>query len=116
MTSDGIVREGGEKLQLPRITRRYNVMEDDRRWVFGLLATQAESIPVADADVQSLTGDPEDDYVLATCRLSGADYLVTGDQGLLDLGSHGATVIVSPRRFAELLEADREVGEAPDLS
>ena len=66
VTSDGIVHEVGEKLQLPRIIRRYNVAEDDRRCAFGLLSTQAESIPVADADVQSVTGDPEDDYVLAT--------------------------------------------------
>lgn len=106
--SDGIVREVGEKLQLSRITRRYNIMDADRRWVFGLLSTQAESIPVADADVLSVTGDPEDDYVLATCRLSGADYLVTGDRELLDLRSHAATVITSPRQFAGLLEAQSQ--------
>ena len=51
-----------------------------------------------------MTGDPEDDYVLATGRLARADYLVTGDRGLLDLVAYAGMRIVTPRAFVELLE------------
>ena len=44
-----------------------------------------------------VTGDPVEDLVLATCRLAHADYLVTGDRGLLELGSYAGTAIVTPR-------------------
>jgi predicted nucleic acid-binding protein len=32
LVSDGIVREVGKKLRLPRIARRYSVSDDERRW------------------------------------------------------------------------------------
>lgn len=49
------------------------------------------------------SADPDDDYLLALAEAGGADYLVTGDKGgLLDLGSHKGTRILSARDFAEL--------------
>ena len=103
IVSEGMVREIGQKLHLPRIVRRYGITDEDRRWLFRLLLTQAETADVAPADVPTVTGDPEDDYILATCRVSRADYLVTGDQGLLALRSYEGTEIVTPRQFADLL-------------
>ncbi|MCZ2146591.1 MAG: putative toxin-antitoxin system toxin component, PIN family [Bryobacterales bacterium] len=47
--------------------------------------------------------DPDDDYLLALAEAGKADYLVTGDKGgLLDLGSHKGTRIVTARAFAAL--------------
>ena len=47
--------------------------------------------------------DPTDDYLLALSEAGGADYLVTGDKsGLLILGRHKGTEIVSARIFAGL--------------
>lgn len=103
VTSEGIVTEVEVKLRLPRITRRYRITEDDARWVFGLLLTQAQPLIVPLRERRVVTGDPEDDYVLATARLASADYLVTGDAGLLALGEHEGTQIVSPRAFLEIL-------------
>ncbi len=100
ITSEGIISKVEEKLQLPRITRRYNLRSpEDIHWVFGLLQTQAELVPVLTEQRVEVTGDPEDDYVLATGRLARADYLVTGDHRLLALGQHESTRIVSPREF-----------------
>lgn len=45
--------------------------------------------------------DPADDFLLALSEAGRADYLVTGDKsGLLALGHHKATRIVSARSFA----------------
>ena len=47
--------------------------------------------------------DPGDDYLLAMAAASEADYLVTGDKGLLSLHRFATTRIVLPRRFSTLL-------------
>ena len=50
------------------------------------------------------SADPTDDFLLALSEAGGADYLVTGDNGgLLVLGRHKATRILSARAFATLL-------------
>jgi uncharacterized protein len=47
--------------------------------------------------------DPTDDFLLALSEAGRADYLVTGDKsGLLTLGHHHATRIMSARDFAAL--------------
>ena len=47
--------------------------------------------------------DPTDDFLLAMSEGGKANYLVTGDKsGLLALGGHKATRIVSAREFAAL--------------
>ena len=61
-------------------------------------------MPVLPPDIVSISGDPEDDAVLATARLGEADFLVTGDAGLLALGVYESTRIVMPRAFLNLLE------------
>jgi len=49
--------------------------------------------------------DPTDDFLLALSEAGNADYLVTGDKsGLLALGRHKATRIVSASDFAALFE------------
>ena len=48
--------------------------------------------------------DPADDFLPALCEAGNADYLVTGDKsGLLALGRHQATRIVSASDFAALV-------------
>src|SRR5688572_3390049 len=87
ISSAGIMSELAEKLALPRIQRRYRIdTPQDILWLQALLANQAELVLVPPQERLPITGDPEDDYVLATARLAQADYLVTGDGGLLNLG------------------------------
>jgi uncharacterized protein len=103
LTSEPIVAVLTEKLGNPRIGRAYGVTEDDVRWVLALLRTQAMTILVPPAAQVAVTGDPEDDHVLATGVIGQADYLVTGDRGLLDLGTNQGVRILSPQAFLEIL-------------
>ena len=49
------------------------------------------------------SSDPTDDFLLAMAEGGKADHLVTGDKsGLLALGAHKGTQIVSARDFAAL--------------
>jgi putative PIN family toxin of toxin-antitoxin system len=105
ITAEGIITELDEKLRLPRINKRLPDPEANRQWIVQLLQTQAQVHVVPPHECQVVTGDPEDDYVLATARLSRADYLITGDQKLLDLKEYAGTKSVSPREFVAILEA-----------
>ncbi len=97
--SDGIIAEVQEKLQDRAIGGRYGVRVEDVRWVSTPLRTQAEIVAVAVYEVVPVTGDPEDDHVLATAALGKADYLVTGDRGLLALKEHQRIEILNPQAF-----------------
>jgi putative PIN family toxin of toxin-antitoxin system len=55
--------------------------------------------------VRNVADDDEDDLVLATAVSGDADYLVTGDKGLLRHCEYESIVIMSPRDFLNLLTA-----------
>jgi len=48
--------------------------------------------------------DPDDDFVLACATEGKADYIVTGDHHLLQLGQFRGVQIITPREFFTLLE------------
>ncbi|MGH7814465.1 MAG: putative toxin-antitoxin system toxin component, PIN family [Candidatus Binataceae bacterium] len=48
--------------------------------------------------------DPDDNYLLALAEASHADYLVTGDKGLLALKRHKSTRIVTSAALMDLLK------------
>jgi uncharacterized protein len=105
LTSEHIIGQTLAKLRLPRIARYHRLDAEELTLVEAALRTQAVVVPVLPDDIDRVTGDPEDDAVLAAVRLGGASYLVTGDRGLLDLGAHEGATIVTPRRFLDLLES-----------
>jgi len=53
--------------------------------------------------IKSQFVDPKDDYLLTLIEVSGADYLVTGDKALLNLGTHADTSIVSAGALDDIL-------------
>lgn len=107
VVSEGMILELAGKLAGPRIVKRYGVTPQEIHYVTSLLRGQGSLVAVPDGEVRPVTGDPEDDLVLATSRLGRAEYLVTRDQGLLDLGRHDGVTILSPYDFLPLLPRDR---------
>jgi uncharacterized protein len=50
----------------------------------------------------SRSPDPNDNFLLAMAQEGKADFVITGDKsGLLSLGQHGPTRILSPRAFLD---------------
>jgi putative PIN family toxin of toxin-antitoxin system len=54
-----------------------------------------------DPGVRGIAPDLEDDLVLGTAVAASADYLVTGDKGLLAVGEYRGVRIVTADRFLE---------------
>lgn len=70
--------------------------------VVDVLRTQCEIIqPTLVPD--KACDDPDDLPILGTAEACEADYLVTGDQGLLEIGNYKGILIVSPRVFYEII-------------
>lgn len=54
--------------------------------------------------MRGIAEDLEDDLILATAVAGGADFLVTGDRVLREIGEYGGVRIVTPREFLDLLD------------
>jgi putative PIN family toxin of toxin-antitoxin system len=57
-------------------------------------------------DITAVADDPDDDKFLEAAVAGDVDYVVSGDQHLLDFDSFRGISIVEPRSFYELLEAE----------
>jgi len=106
VTSEHIITQLTIKLRSDRIGRRYGLTTAGIRDFTGPLRSDARLIVVSARDILAVTGDPEDDAVLATARLGKVDFLVTGDRGLLARSPYEGIEIVNPRTFLERLDAD----------
>lgn len=70
------------------------------------LEVVATPLPPYGGPFPTLTRDPDDDCLLAYALRDGADFLVTGDRDLLDLGEAFAPLrIVDPGEFVRELRA-----------
>ena len=61
-----------------------------------------------DIDIAAVDDDPDDDKFLEAAIAADVDYLVSGDNHLLDLGSFRGIDIVDPRTFYEQLDTSDE--------
>lgn len=64
-------------------------------------ATSVEPVPIP----SSVFGDPDDLPVLGSAVAANAQYLVTGDKGLLALNTYQEVIILSPRSFYDRLRS-----------
>ncbi len=84
---------------------------EEKRWreVEALLTELAvESVPAPQGPVEPVSGDPDEDLILACVAQAGLEVLVSGDhKHLLALGEHRGVRILTPagaaRRAARLL-------------
>lgn len=58
-----------------------------------------------EGEIRALSRDPNDDYLLALAKSSGADYLVSGDPDLQELEGEDLPKVVSPREFVDLIRS-----------
>lgn len=93
--------------ELNRVSRRPGLRERLRPAEAGRLVNEIRRLALLfePAGTVAVSPDPDDDFLLAVAESAGADFLVTGDKaGLLALGRHGPTRIVTARALAEILD------------
>lgn len=100
--SDTIREEVTRTLQKPYFKAR--VPPELQAWFFQQIATRAIPIDLV-LPVSGVASHPEDDLILATALNARADYLITGDGALLNLGAFESTRIVTAGEFVAVLDA-----------
>lgn len=100
-----LLEEIDEVLRYPRIRRRHGWSEEEITDFVGRLAEMA-AFTKGQVKVAAVPKDPDDDPLVA-CAIEGkADFLVSGDQHLLGVGSYAGIRIVTPAAFLEWLAAE----------
>jgi uncharacterized protein len=103
MLSREIIGEVIDVLNRPALLRKFERRGDvDTMRVLDIIG-RAEVIDVI--NIPSVSRDPDDDVFLEVARLSDADFLVSGDNDLLVLGTHSRTRIVTAIELVSILES-----------
>ncbi len=106
LISREIIAEVEAVLRRPKLFQKYRLTEDQLAGLFASFDEEAMVVPPVPIDPPA--GIESADLKFLACAESGsADYLVTGDQALLDLKTYKRTRIVTPRTFLTILKAAR---------
>ena len=87
------------------LIKKFSATRSEIRSALAIALEAIHSVVHPSQSVQSICRDPDDDAILACALEAGADYLVTGDEDLLELKFLKRIRIVTPRDF-ELLFND----------
>ena len=97
--TESILEEILAKLALPRISRKYQIEDDDVEDLLGLLALRGELVNRS-RSVRACR-DPDDDMLIEAALEGKAEWVVTGDQDLLTLEKFEGIRFVTPRTFLQ---------------
>jgi putative PIN family toxin of toxin-antitoxin system len=105
VTSLHQVEELNHVLAYPRIASHLHLSDAEVGLILAALLSQGQVVPGA-LQLPGVTRDPKDDPLVACAVEGAADYLVSGDRDLLDLGEIENTRMVTPREFVDILGLD----------
>ncbi len=100
MVSEHILSELASTLANPYF--RHQLTPQQRAGTIALFRSDALVTPLTTV-VHGVATHPEDDFVLATAVSGHADFLVTGDKKLQQVGRYQDVTIVSPVQFLDVL-------------
>jgi len=98
LASPAILDEVARVLHDPRLQRRHG-LDDHQIDLFAERVRSAALLMPGKVEVKVVPEDPTDDRYLACALEGGADYVVTGDEHLLQLSPWRGIVIVAPAAF-----------------
>lgn len=88
------------------LTEKIGLPEDIISDFFDLLRQDA-ICSIAEEDIDIDFPDSDDIPILSSALNGGADFFVTGDKALLELGKLSDMSILSPREFWEMIKSDK---------
>jgi putative PIN family toxin of toxin-antitoxin system len=84
------------------LIKKFSATRNETRSAMRIVSEAIHSILHPSQSVQSVCRDPDDDAILACASEARADYLVTGDEDLLELKVFKGIRIITPRDFEAL--------------
>jgi len=102
ITSTEILEEVARVLRYPRIARKYSLREEDIKSFLNLIEHEAVILPET-IKINVIKDDPDDNKVLACALEAQAQYIVSGDNHLLNLRQYKDIAIVTVREFLKTI-------------
>ena len=94
-------------LEKPHIRNRYTYSSEKVETFIDYL--KDISIIVAQLpEIRVIERDPKDDIIIACAVAASADYIISRDRDLLDLGNYQQIQIVPPEEFIHILRRERD--------
>ena len=103
VTSFGIIEEVNHVLHLPRIQQKYHLTESDIQAFVLTLTHQADCV-AGKVVLKGVASDPGDDKVISCAIEAQADFIVTGDKELQQLGVYLGIRIIDAESFIRVLK------------
>jgi putative PIN family toxin of toxin-antitoxin system len=85
--------------------RKYHRWTDEQVDIFVTFLYAQSSVTEGKLTVNITSKDPPDNKFLACAQEGKADYLVTGDDDLLEIESYEGTLIIPPATFLPVLQS-----------
>lgn len=105
LVSEPLIAEYQRVLRYPHISSRHHMSEARLNRSIDLFRTRG-TVVEPDTRITVVRADPDDDIVIATAVAGEADYIVSGDRHLLELGQHEGIRLVTPAVFLVILDED----------
>ncbi len=103
LVSASIIDEVGRVLRYPRIVKRHRQGEEAIQRFLELLSSQA--VMVEPTEVLDVVKEDQSDNRYLECAIEGkAQYIISGDKHLLELGEYKGIIVLPPAAFMTLLE------------
>lgn len=109
VSAETLVAELSRVLRYKHIAVKYALSEEEIGAYLTRIRTYSEHFDFA-FPTESVSRDPDDDKFLACAIAGSADFVVSGDRHLLELGAHCGVHIVTPAEFLALLDT-ADIGE-----
>jgi putative PIN family toxin of toxin-antitoxin system len=109
LVSQSVLSEFKRVLNYPRVQKRLIYTEQEIARLLDLLTTDGTLLSPQE-HINVVKNDPEDDKFVTLAVMGKANYLISGDSHLLDVGSILGVTIVTPRAFLNLWSAQRQDG------
>jgi uncharacterized protein len=84
----------------------HKLIKEDKTELTDLIRQHGVSVEL-ERPISAISRDPRDDMYLACALVADCDFIVTGDNDLLCLKTHGRAKIISPAEFVGILEQRR---------
>ena len=102
LISEPILAECSHVLGRPRIRRKYSYTTEELEHYISSLRVQAAMIE-PDIKLEAVQADPDDNAIIECAVAGSADYIISGDAHLQDLGNYRGIPILSPAVFLLML-------------
>ncbi len=102
LSSNSLLSELERVVHYPRIQKKYG-LTDEIIASFVLRVYRASRLVEIHENTSGITRDPDDDRFLACALAGGADFVVSGDRHLLEIGEYHGIPIITPSSLLALL-------------